>query len=88
MNKKKSTAKVKLKAASQEERIKLWKQHFENLLEKVTHETITRIISEQLDTKIGQFTQEELDAVVRKIKSRKVAGLNEPPPRSMENQGI
>ncbi len=28
----KSTAKAKLKAANQQERIKLWKQHFENLL--------------------------------------------------------
>ena len=44
----KSTAKAKLKAASKQERIKLWKQHFENLLRnppKETHEPITRIIS-------------------------------------------
>ena len=41
---------------------------FENLLgnpAKVTHETITRIISKQLDIKLGQFTQEELDSVLR-----------------------
>ena len=76
-------AKAKLKAANQQERIKLWKQHFENLLgnpPKVTHEPITRIISKQLDIKLGPFTQEELDSVLRKIKNRKAAGLDEIPP--------
>ena len=60
-------------------RIKLSKQHFENLLgnpPKVTHEPITRIISQQLDIKLGPFTQEELNLVLRKIKNRKAAGLN------------
>ena len=69
----KSTTKAKLKAANQQERIKLWKQHFENLLEnptKVMHEPITRIISKQLDIKLGPFAQEELDLVLRKIKNR------------------
>ena len=37
---------------------------------KDTHEPITRIISKQLDIKLGQFMQEELDSVLRKIKSR------------------
>ena len=48
VSRRKSTAKAKLKAASQQERVKLWKQHFENLLgnpPKVTNEPITRIIS-------------------------------------------
>ena len=79
----KNTAKAKLKAANQQERIKLWKQHFENLLgnpPKITHEPITRIISKQLDIKLGPFTQEELDSVLRKIKNRKAAGLDEIPP--------
>ena len=83
MSRRKSTAKAKLKAANQLERIKLWKQHFENLLgnpPKVTHEPITRIISKQLDIKLGPFTQEELDSVLRKIKNRKAAGLDETPP--------
>ena len=42
----KSTTKAKLEATNQQERIKLWKQHFENLLgnpPKITHEPITRI---------------------------------------------
>ena len=74
---------AKLKAANQQERIKLWKQHFENLLgnpPKIAHEPITRIISKQLDIKLGPFTQEELDSVLRKIKNRKAAGLDEIPP--------
>ena len=78
-----STVKAKLKAANQQERIKLWKQHFENLLgnpPKVTHEPITRIISKQLDIKLGQFTQEELYSVLTKIKNWKAAGLDEIPP--------
>ena len=48
----KSTTKAKLKAASQQERVKLWKQHFKNLLgnpPKVSNGPITRIISKQLD---------------------------------------
>ena len=69
MSRRKSTAKAKLKATSQEEWIQLWK-HFENLLgnpPKVSHEPITRIINKQLDIKLGQFMQEELDSVLRKI---------------------
>ena len=83
VSRRKSTAKAKLKAASQQERVKLWKQHFENLLgnpPKVTNEPITRIISKQLDIKLGAFTKEELDSVLRKIKNRKAAGLYEIPP--------
>ena len=79
----KSTAKAKPKAANQQERIKLWKQHFENLLANlpnITLEPITRIISKQLDIKLGPFTKEELDSVLRKIKNRKAAGLDEIPP--------
>ena len=83
MGRRKSTAKAKLKAANQQKRIKLWKQHLKNLLAnplKVTHEPITRIISKQLDIKLGPFTQEELNSVLRKIKKRKAAGLDEIPP--------
>ena len=83
VSRRKNTAKAKLKAANQQERVKLWKQHFENLLgnpPKITQEPITRIISKQLDIKLGSFTQEELDSVLRKIKNRKAAGLDEIPP--------
>ena len=79
VSRRKSTTKAKLKATNQQEKIKLWKQHLENLLgnpPKVTHEPITRIISKQLDIKVGPFTH-ELDTVLRKIKNRKSAGLEE-----------
>ena len=36
-------------------------------------------ISKELDIKLGLFTLEELDSVLRKIKSRKGAGLDEIP---------
>ena len=58
-------------------------EHFENLprkLSKVTDEPTTRIINKQLDVKLGQLTQEELDSVLRKMKHRKAAGLDEIPP--------
>ena len=80
VSRRKSTAKAELKAANQQERIKLWKQHFENLLGNPPHELITRIISKQLDIKLGPFTKEELNSVLRKIKNRKAAGLYEIPP--------
>ena len=83
VSRRKSIAKAKLKAANHQERIKLWKQHFENLLgnpPKITHEPITRIIRKQLDIKLGPFTREELDFVLRKFKNRKAAGLDEIPP--------
>ena len=79
VSRRKSIAKAKLKAASQQERVKLSKHHLENLLgnpPKVTNEPITRIISKQLDIKLGPFT----DSVLRKVKNRKAAGLDEIPP--------
>ena len=78
MSRRKTTA----KATSQQERIKLWKQYFENLLgnpPKVTHEPITRIICKQLDIKLGPFTLEELDSVLKKIKNKKATRLDEIP---------
>ena len=82
VSRRKSTAKTKLKATNQHERIQPWKQHFENLLgnpPKVTHKPITKIIRKQLDIKLGQFTQEELDSILRKILNGKTAGLDEIP---------
>ena len=84
-----STANAKLKAANQQERIKLWKQHFENLLgnsPKVTHEPITRIISKKLEINLGLLTPEELDSVLRKNKNRKAAGLDEIPPEILKTR--
>ena len=47
---------------------------------KVTDKPIMKIINDQLDIKLGQFTQEELDVVLTKIKTRKAASLDEIPP--------
>ena len=83
VSRRKSSAIAKLKAARQEERIHMCKQYFENLLsnpQKVTDKSITKIISNQRDIKLGQFTQEKLISVLRKIKNRKAAGLDEIPP--------
>ena len=79
VGRRKGTAKAKLKAASQQERVKLWEQHFKNLLgnpPKITNESIIRIICKQLDIKLGPFTKEELNSVLKKIKNRKAAGLD------------
>ena len=83
VSRRKRTAKVKLRATSQQDRIHLWKQHFENLLgnpPEVTHKPITKIISKQLVIKLGPFIQVEFDSILRKIKNRKAAGLDEIPP--------
>ena len=46
----------------------------------VTDEPITKIISNQLDLKLGLFTQEKIDSLRRKIKNRKATGVDEIPP--------
>ena len=82
MSRRKSIAEAKLKATNQEEQIHQWKQYFKNLLGKplkFTLELIMKIISNQLDTKLEQFVQEELDSFLRKIKNSKTAGFDEIP---------
>ena len=72
-----------MKAASQQERVKLWEQHLKNLQgspPKITDEPITRIISKQLDIKLGPFTKEELDSVLKKLKIGKLQGWTRSPP--------
>ena len=62
---------------------------FENLLGKppeVTDKLITKIIRNQLDIKLGHFTQEELNLVLRKIKNRKAAGFDEIPPEVLKTR--
>ena len=61
----------------------IWKEHFKNWLgnpPKVIDKPIKKINNNQLDIKLGQFTQEELDLVLMKTKNRKGAGLDEIPP--------
>ena len=45
-----------------------------------------KIINNRLDIKLEQFTQKDLDIVLTKNKNRKAAGLDEIPPRSMEDK--
>ena len=83
VSERKTTLKAKLKVASQEEQIQIWKDYFKNLLGKspeVTDRPIIKIIDNQLDIKLGQFTQEELNGVLTKIKSRKATSLLGIPP--------
>ena len=49
-------------------------------------ELITKIISYQIDTKLGQFTQEEFDLILRKIKNRKAVGCDEIPPEGWKTR--
>ena len=78
VSRRKSTLRAKLNAASQKERIHLWK-HFKNLLgksPKVKYEPIMKIISNPLDIKLEQ-SMPELGVVPRKIKNWKAACLDE-----------
>ena len=53
----------RLKANDQEERIELWKNHFEDLLGKppqVANDVITPVVKEELNIAKGDFTMEEL----------------------------
>ena len=79
VRKRKSTSRAKLKAASQEEQIHLSKEHFKTLLVKSPKDTdkpIMKIINHQLDIKLEQFTQVELDVVLTKIKNKKGASFD------------
>ena len=63
VSKRKSASRAKLKAVSQEEQIHIEKEHYKNLLgkpPKATNKPITKMINNQLDIKLEQFTQEEL----------------------------
>ena len=74
VSRRKSTARAKLKAAIQEVRIHLWKEHFKNLLgksPKVKDELFATIISGQINIKLVEFMLEELDIELRKVKNQK-----------------
>ena len=73
----KSCNRAKLKASSQEERVKLWKQHFQDLLgqpPQIFEEEITPIIIEELNIKKGPFTMNELQKAVNNIQNGKACG--------------
>ena len=91
ISQRKRANKSKLKAASQQERIEQWKNHFYNLLGKIPtiSENITETIVEHtLDIRTGNFTEEELTAALKKTKTRKAAGLDTVPPEVWKTQNF
>ena len=71
------------KAASQEEKPQKWNKYFKNLLGNLPEITDKPT---KLDFKLGHFLKEELNTILKKIKSGKVGGLNKTPLK-YERQG-
>ena len=75
----KNTNRAKLRASSQEDRLKLWKQHFQDLLGKpptIKDARITPIFTEELNIKKGNFTMDELNLAIKNISNGKASGLD------------
>ena len=76
------TSTAKLKAASQEERIQKWKEHFKNLLGNTTHRSLINLSEKLL---IANYTsnldtlrrKRKHNAVLTNIKSRKAEPFDE-----------
>ena len=69
------STKTKIKASNQEERLKKWMNHFQNLLGKppiVTDSTIENVIEHELEIKPEPFNELELDLVLKKLKNKKL----------------
>ena len=78
IGRKKST-KAKIKASNQEERLKKWMNHFQNLLGKspiVSDSTIEKVVEHDLEIKTGPFNGLELDLVLKKLQNKKAARLD------------
>ena len=80
----KRATKAKIKASSQEERLSKWKNHFKSLLGSqpiVSDEPIIANPEQQeLEIKTGPFNEVELKLVLKKLKNKKAAGLDNIPP--------
>ena len=82
VNKRKRTLWAKLKAASREEWIQVWKEYFKNLLvnfPKVNDNPITKILMANWISKKDSLLKKNSVENWKKIKSRKAAGLNKIP---------
>ena len=80
----KNSNKSKLKARNEEERVKLWQTHFEDLLGKPHKPTNNgndhcKTIFHKLYIKIGPFTTNEIYIAIKNIKNGKARGLDEIP---------
>ena len=74
---------AKLKATSEEERLKLWKKHFEDLLgstPKIKESNITPVVSTVLNIKTGPFEMYELNKARKQVKNGKASALDNIPP--------
>ena len=77
-----STLGAKLKAASQEESLLKWKEHLKNMLRntpEITDKPTERIINNQVDPKLGQFTVKDLDKVLKILKAKKLQATRNNP---------
>ena len=66
----KKSIKAKIKTSNQEERLKKWMNHVQNLLGKspiVSDSTIEKVIEHELEKKTGSFNELELDLVLKKL---------------------
>ena len=86
MSGRKSTTRGKLKVASQEERLQI-RIYLENPPE-ILDEPTKEIIHDQLDIKVGQFTEEKLDTVQKKLKVEKLQVLMNYPLKYGRQQNI
>ena len=74
----KNTKKGQIRAESPEERIELWKKHFENLLGKppVINDCPIEKVFETLPIETNDFTEIELVKAIQSLKNNKAAGLD------------
>ena len=75
----KKSTKAKIKASNQEERLKKWMNHFQNLLGKspiLSDSTIEKVVKYDLKIKTGHFNELELDLVLKKLQNKKAARLD------------
>ena len=85
----KTTSKSKLKASSEQERLSLWKEQFQNLPGKATvvsDSPVETINDHEFLIKLGNFTLDELSPVLKKLKNGKAAGLDDVPPEAWKSE--
>ena len=82
---------AKLKATSEEERLKLWKKHFQDLLgssPKIKESTITPVVATVLNIKTGLFEMRELVKAQKQVRNGKANGLDNIPPEVWKHEEI
>ena len=75
----KKSTKAKIKGSNQEEHLKKWMNHFQNLLGKspiVSDSSMEKVVEHDLEIKTGPFNGLELDLVLKKLQNKKAARLD------------